>query len=179
MAVLQLVLGLCFWHCCCWPHCGADARRTVPADLATLQPDVRTTVANSLWGNDAFPGAPPVPAGGALTIAYFNATGGGVVTEIHLVLEGSLATIQRHVALSITYDGLPHPSVFVPVGDFFGDQENGQSSHFENAYFARRPTNSWFCWIPMPYKTSIKIELVNKGPAPVAGYNYVYVLQSV
>ena len=26
----------------------------------------------------------------------------------------------------------------------------------------------------MPYKTSIKIELVNKGSAPVKGYNYVY-----
>ena len=26
----------------------------------------------------------------------------------------------------------------------------------------------------MPYKTSIKIELVNRSPAPVKGYNYVY-----
>ena len=35
-------------------------------------------VANSLWGNDAFPGTPHVPAGGRLTIAQFNASGGGV-----------------------------------------------------------------------------------------------------
>lgn len=61
-----------------------------------------------------------------------------MVTEIHLVLEGQFSVLQRHVALSITYDGLPHPSVFVPVGDFFGDQENGKNAPFENAYFARR-----------------------------------------
>ena len=116
----------------------------------------------------------PAAVNGSLTIANFNSTGGGVVTEIHLVLEGQLSVIQRHVALSITYDGLPHPSVFVPVGDFFGDQEDGLNAPFENAYFARRPTNSWFCYIPMPYKESIKIELVNRSPKPVKGYNYIY-----
>jgi hypothetical protein len=149
-------------------------RSVPPLDISALQPGVRTTVANSLWGYDAFPGAPPVPAGGALTIGYFNSSGGGVVTEVHLVLEGDYSTMQRHVALSVTYDGLPHPSIFVPVGDFFGDQEDGRSLHFENEYFARRPSNSWFCYIPMPYRASIKIELVNKGPKPIAGYNYVY-----
>ena len=39
---------------------GGAASRAPLADIATIQPTVRSTVANSLWGNDAFPGAPPV-----------------------------------------------------------------------------------------------------------------------
>lgn len=39
---------------------GAAANRATRADIATIQPTTRTTVANSLWGNDAFPGSPPV-----------------------------------------------------------------------------------------------------------------------
>lgn len=85
-------------------------------DISKLEPAARTTVANSLWQNDAFPRSPEVPAGGSTTIAFFNATGGGRVTHIHLVLAGPpRAELQRHVALAITYDGLAYPSVFVPV----------------------------------------------------------------
>ena len=68
--------------CTTWPfapHAG------VAADMSTLEA-ARTTVANSLWANDAFPGSPPVPAHGRLTIAYFNHSGGGRVTQVHLVL---------------------------------------------------------------------------------------------
>ena len=39
---------------------GGATSRAPLADIATIQPTVRSTVANSLWGNDAFPGSPPV-----------------------------------------------------------------------------------------------------------------------
>ena len=39
---------------------GGAASRAPLADIATIQPTVRSTVANSLWDDDAFPGAPPV-----------------------------------------------------------------------------------------------------------------------
>ena len=45
---------------------------------------------------------------------YFNSSGGGRVTQIHIVLAGAPdGAIQRHVALSITYDDNSFPSVFV------------------------------------------------------------------
>ena len=37
-------------------------------DMTTIQPGVRTTVANSLWGNDAFPGTRLLMPNKALTI---------------------------------------------------------------------------------------------------------------
>ena len=132
MAVLQRLAccGLA-WLCCSMSHSGVYARGAhVPTDIAILQPDVRTTVANSLWGMDAFPAAPPVPAGGSLTIGYFNSSGGGVVTEIHLVLEGSMGTIQRHVALSITYDDLPYPSVPTPFNILMKPPPGTRSQQF-------------------------------------------------
>lgn len=124
--------------------------------LSMIQPAARTTVANSLWALDAFPGAPELLPNSSITIAEFNSPNGGVVTEIHLVLipsshaPGSRGEMQRHVALSVTYDGLPYPSVFVPVGDFMLDQRDSNSNNFESIYFAKRPTNSWHCFIPMP-----------------------------
>ena len=115
----------------------ASRGHRLSADLAQVQPGVRTTVANSLWALDAFPGAPELLPNSSITIAEFAFPGGGVVTEIHLVLvpsshsAGARGEMQRHVALSITYDGLPHPSVFVPVGDFMLDQRDSSSNNFE------------------------------------------------
>ena len=146
----------------------SGARQHDLDQLTTLQPGVRTTVSNSLWGNDAFPGTPLLLPGKDLTIGFWNASGGGMITEIHLVLAGpDRGDLQRHVALKITYDGLPYPSVFVPVGDFFMDQVDSASNNYENKYFAKRPTNSWHCFAPMPYEKSIKIELVSKSSKPV------------
>jgi hypothetical protein len=111
------------------------------------------------------------------SIAYFNSTGGGRVTQMHFVLEGPpRGVIQRHVALSITYGDLQYPSVFVPVGDFFNDQENSKSETYENVLFAKRATNSWWCYATMPYKKSIRIELVAASTGithNVGGYNYI------
>ena len=118
----------------------ASRGHRLSADLAQVQPGVRTTVANSLWALDAFPGAPELLPNSSITIAEFASPGGGVVTEIHLVLipssqpaarASARGEMQRHVALSITYDGLPHPSVFVPVGDFMLDQRDSSSNNFE------------------------------------------------
>eukprot|EP01079_Euglenida_sp_SAG-EU17-18_P003910 gene3910-4283_t len=156
------------------PQLAASAHGNL-RDITKVQTGVRTTVANSIWGNDAFPGTPQLEPGKSLTIAYFKSTGGGVVTEIHLVLVGpDRGELQRHVALKVTYDDLPYPSVFVPVGDFFMDQESSASNPYENMYFAKRPMYSWHCSAPMPYRESIKIELVSKASKTVEGYNYVY-----
>ena len=68
-----------------------------------------------------------------------------------------------------------YPSVFVPVGDFFGDQMDSKSANYANVLFAKRPTNSWWCYATMPYAKSILIELVSAASTSksVKGYNYV------
>jgi hypothetical protein len=162
------------------PHGGGgglsgSAYQRTSGDITSIQEGVRTTVANSLWGDDAFPGTPELRPNQSLTIGFWNSTGGGVVTEIHLVLSGlPRRELQRHIAFKVTYDELPYPSVFVPLGDFFLDQVDSDSNCFESAYFAKRPRRSWHAFAPMPYRTSIKLELVSKASAVVKGYNYVY-----
>lgn len=90
---------------------------------------------------------------------------------MHLVLDGAeMGEIQRHVALSITYNDASTPSVFVPVGDFFLDQLNGESAPFESKLFAKRPTNSWFSLAPIPYERSVRVELVNALSSPIGGW---------
>jgi len=146
-----------------------------PASTAKLSPGARTTVQNALWKEDAWPTSPSLAPGGRLSIAYFNSSRGGRVTLLHLVLTGADAreTLLRHVALSITYDDLSHPSVFVPAGDFFvehgGQSGNAsfQSGSFETPFLAFRPSRSWYSYFHMPYRRSIRIELV--GAAELHG----------
>lgn len=54
------------------------------------------------------------------------------------------------------------------------DQVGSESNAYESQYFAKRPTNSWHCFAPMPYKKSIRITLVSKVSRAVRGYAYVY-----
>ena len=111
--------------------------------------------------------------GKALTISYYNASGGGRVTMAHIVLWGPpRALIRRHVALRITYDELSYPSVFVPIGDFFMESapknDTAESSYFETPYMAFRPSRSWYSFFHMPYRASIRIELVGATDLPQA-----------
>ena len=64
------------------------------------------------------------------------------------------------MALSITYNDAPHPSVFVPVGDFFMDQNGGQSTKVETALIANRPVN---------------LKRLDLGRAPYVLYGVKYV----
>ena len=144
-----------------------------PESAATLSRAARTTVQNAMWKEDAFPTSPILQPGKALTISYYNASGGGRVTMAHVVLWGPpRELIRRHVALRITYDDLSYPSVFVPVGDFFMESapKNGTktSSFFETPYMAYRPSRSWYSFFHMPYRHSIRIELVGSPDLPQA-----------
>ncbi len=87
--------------------------------------------------------------------------------------------LRRHVALAITYDDAAYPSVFVPAGDFFIEHGSGdgkvQSSNFETPYLAMRTANSWYCYFHMPYRKSVRLDLVASADIPgvVGGESWV------
>jgi len=129
---------------------------------------------NSLWNHDYYPELPDLNPQGTIDIGRFN--GPGIIRTIHLTLniEGNNRNeLLRENFLMINYDHKPYPSVYIPVGDFFCDSFSGKSIPFASLAMAKRPTNSLFCYLPMPFKHSALVKLVNRTDKKVTGYGYV------
>jgi hypothetical protein len=86
----------------------------------------------------------------------------------------------RECLLKITYDSASHPSVLVPLGDFFC-LGHGMVNSFESALFTAS-TNfpclfdkpcALNCYVPMPFAKRAVVELVNECDRPHLQYFYV------
>ena len=144
-----------------------------PAELCRIRP-YRSQMQNSLWHWDAHPELPELEPHGHVELGRFD--GPGVVRTIHLTLNiagDDRAALLRGVFLNVRYDGHDFASVHAPVGDFFCDSFAGESIPYASMVMAKRPTNSLFCYLPMPYRKGIDISLVNTTSETVSGYGYV------
>jgi hypothetical protein len=86
----------------------------------------------------------------------------------------------RECLLKITYDDAPHPSVLVPLGDFFclghGMVNSFQSALFSASTFFPYQFNkpcALNCYAPMPFARRAVVELVNESDEPHGQYFYV------
>lgn len=143
------------------------------ADLCKVRPG-RSLMQNSLWHWDAYPELPDLAPHGRVELGRFD--GPGVVRTIHLTLNiegGDRAQLLRGVFIEVRYDGLPFASVHAPLGDFFCDSFGSRSLHFASIVMAKRPTNSLFCYLPMPFRQGVELTLVNTTDRKVEGYGYV------
>jgi hypothetical protein len=81
----------------------------------------------------------------------------------------------RRLVLRITWEDQEHPSVLVPLGDFFG-VGHGRTANFTSAPLQMSPQdgkgfNSWF---HMPFAARARVELVSEmAHVPVYFYYYV------
>lgn len=67
----------------------------------------------------------------------------------------------NHIFIKITFDNLPEPSVYVPIGPFFG---SGLGEADVRGLFVGMSTSGvYYCFLPMPFKRSVKIEMENQG----------------
>lgn len=142
-------------------------------EFCRLRPH-QSLMQNSLWHWDAYPELPDLAPHGTVELGRFD--GPGVVRTIHLTLNitgGVRTALLRGVFLRVRYDGRPEASVYAPVGDFFCDSFGGESIPYASIVMAKRPTNSVFCYLPMPYRQGIEISLVNTTGETVMGYGYV------
>ncbi|MHA1451710.1 MAG: DUF2961 domain-containing protein, partial [Promethearchaeota archaeon] len=66
---------------------------------------------------------------------------------------------RRNVIIRMYWDGEEHPSVEVPISDFFG-LGHGEIKNFVSAPLQMRPRGrrGFNCWWPMPFKNHAKIE---------------------
>jgi hypothetical protein len=86
----------------------------------------------------------------------------------------------RHCLLKITYEDAKHPSVLVPLGDFFC-LGHGIVNSFQSLLFtASTAHNNLFergcalnCYVPMPFRKRCVVELVNQSAERHRQYFYV------
>ncbi len=81
----------------------------------------------------------------------------------------------RRLVLRITWDGMEHPSVLTPLGDFFG-VGHGRTANFVSAPLQMSPQDGkgFNCWFHMPFARNARIELVSELTSePVFFYYYI------
>lgn len=104
------------------------------------------------------------------TKVIFDQKGAGVITKIWSA--NSLLwkpENRRKVILNMYWDNSDKPAVSVPFTDFFGIGL-GLMRPFESELFASPEGRSHNCFIPMPYRSAARIEVVNESDDMIMFY---------
>lgn len=99
----------------------------------------------------------------------FNATGAGAITHIWFTISAQSPLHLKELVLRAYWDGLPRPSVEVPVGDFFG-LNLGDYAIYESEYLACSPGQSLNCYFAMPYRKGARMTVTNEGSRDVGSF---------
>lgn len=75
----------------------------------------------------------------------------------------------RGMKIEMYWDGAEKPAVQAPLGDFFC-QSLGRMVTFQNAFFSSPQGSSLNCIIPMPFRKSAKIVLINESKVEIPVY---------
>jgi hypothetical protein len=107
--------------------------------------------------------------------------GPGQITHIWFTIASKDRFYLRKLLLEIYWDGEETPSVQTPVGDFFG-LGHSQSFTYESAPFNCSCNEdgklgegvAMNCWLPMPFRKSARIQIVNEQEEKVSAF-YFYI----
>jgi Protein of unknown function (DUF2961) len=102
-----------------------------------------------------------IKAGGSRVLAEASGTS-GTVRRIWMTFPDRSPRMLRSLRLDIYWDGAKSPAVSAPLGDFFG-VGLGQTTVFQSALFSNPEGKSFNCFIPMPFKTGMKIVMTNES----------------
>ena len=86
----------------------------------------------------------------------------GIIRHIWVTISESNPEMLRGIRLDMYWDGADKPAVSAPLGDFFC-QGLGELSTFQSALFSNPEGRSFNCYIPMPFRTGMKIEVTNES----------------
>ncbi|MCL5996110.1 MAG: DUF2961 domain-containing protein [Chloroflexi bacterium] len=100
------------------------------------------------------------------TATLLDVQGPGCVTHIWFTCHSIESFYLRKLVLRMYWDGETEPSVLVPLGDFFG------IGHSQTANYAALPMvmapsdgTGLNCYLPMPFSTGARIEVLNENLA--------------
>jgi len=91
-----------------------------------------------------------------------------------MTIGGEEPVFARRIVLRMFWDDEPHPSVEVPIGDFF-EMGFGMFKDFVSAPLQMCPADGrgMNCWFPMPFSEGAKIEVTNEGEVEHPVYFYI------
>ncbi|HPN70143.1 MAG TPA: DUF2961 domain-containing protein, partial [Saprospiraceae bacterium] len=96
------------------------------------------------------------------TKILLDVKGAGEIQRIWMTLNDRSPQMLRSLRLQMFWDGDIKPAVDVPLGDFFG-VGLGMTAKFESELFTSPEGRSFNCYIPMPYKSGAKVQVVNES----------------
>src|SRR5258708_11134688 len=108
------------------------------------------------------------------THVLLDAKGPGVITHIWMTFLGpeiqdwakNGSANHQEMLLRIYWDGNPRPAVEAPVGDFFANCF-GKRSEVISLPVIVEDADSYNCFWHMPFRKSVKMEIVNQGDKPI------------
>ncbi|GLZ45878.1 hypothetical protein Acsp06_20630 [Actinomycetospora sp. NBRC 106375] len=118
------------------------------------------------------------------TATMLDVAGAGVVTHLWVTVaasrtvrnpRGKTDDLLRRLVLRAWWDGEEHPSVAVPLGDFFG-VGHGRTTNFVSLPLQMSPEDgkAFNCWFAMPFGAGARMEITSEvEDADVLVYFYV------
>lgn len=103
----------------------------------------------------------PVKANDQVVLAESHGVS-GTVRRIWMTLSDRSPAMLRGLKIEMFWDGSARPAVSAPVGDFFAFG-SGHMAAFQSTLFSSPEGKSFDCFIPMPFKTGMKIVLTNES----------------
>ncbi len=95
----------------------------------------------------------------------------GTVRRIWITISERTPALLRGLRLSMYWDGADKPAVSAPLGDFFC-HGLGRMATFQSALFSSPEGRSFNCYIPMPFRTGLKIEVHNESDVDLGALFY-------
>jgi hypothetical protein len=137
-----------------------------PARLPYLKDSklMQVSSADRSGGNNDFLAVAP---GATRTIAAL--TGPGVIVSFWATIATKDKYFLRSILLRMYWDDEKYPSVEAPIGDFFGT--GFQYKQYLTPYIGMS-SGGYYCYFPMPYNKSARIEIVNQSSLEVNSFYY-------
>ncbi|HUL53486.1 MAG TPA: glycoside hydrolase family 172 protein [Opitutaceae bacterium] len=108
----------------------------------------------------------PLKAGQSCVLAEAKGTS-GTIRRIWMTINERTPETLRGLRIDFYWDGGTRPAASAPLGDFFG-VGLGRMAKFESALFADPEGRSFNCFVPMPFRTGMKIVLTNESGVDIA-----------
>lgn len=97
------------------------------------------------------------------TVQLADIAGNGTIRHIWLTTHDKPHLLRGSV-IRIYWEGQDHPSVELPLCEFFGFA-NGRSRAFQSVFHSVGSTKAMNCWLPMPFTRRARVEFTNESGA--------------
>lgn len=108
--------------------------------------------------------ATPIAAEDCLTLA--DLSGPGTIRRLNVRMDSATDEELSGLHLVVVYDDEATPAINVPVGEFFG--AGSLRAPYQSLPMGTDSADGFYCYWPMPFRHSVRIELCNTTTAAIA-----------